>query len=604
MIFTLKKTILISDNMKIRQIDIGIQVIEFLRELIGIASSFQMVNQKIEKDFGVASFLDHQEDYLELKNEIADYPTSVRSQDPIEYGDFQTPSRLTDQICSLLSERQIAPGLLIEPTCGKGNFVISSLRHFDSIKKIIGIEIYKPYIWECKLKIIDFYLKNPSVYKLSIEIFHHSIFDFNFQNLKSQFEGKEVLVLGNPPWVTNSKLGSLNSKNLPLKSNFKNYTGLDAITGKGNFDIAEYITLTMLSHFSNIDGHLTLLIKNSVIKNIVYDQRRNNYRIGDLLKLNIDSKREFNAAVDASLFYCSLNRDPLYQCLEQDFYQKSARQKFFGWFDDKFVSTIKDYQKYKSFDGVSPLEWRSGIKHDCASALELRRSGSHWINKRQQKAKLEENLIFEFLKSSDLRHNIITHSSKYLILTQRRIGEDTAYIKEKYPLTYDYLSGNIDLFKKRKSGIYKDRPRFSIFGVGDYTFKQYKVAISGLYKEPKFCLIIPKNPKPILLDDTCYFLGFDDPNEAIYTFLLLNSKSVLDFLKSLVFPDSKRVYTKEILMRMDLVNISKAVPFEEVRKDVETMPPEWQIEITKKSCHEYLMNLLTAEGSYRQMSLF
>ena len=33
--------------------------------------------------------------------------------------------------------------------------------------------------------------------------------------------------------------------NLPRKNNFKNHSGLDAMTGKGNFDIAEFITMSL-----------------------------------------------------------------------------------------------------------------------------------------------------------------------------------------------------------------------------------------------------------------------------------------------------------------------------------------------------------------------
>ena len=46
------------------------------------------------------------------------------------------------------------------------------------------------------------------------------------------------LVLGNPPWVTNAELGLLKNSNLPIKSNFQGHKGLEALTGKANFDIS------------------------------------------------------------------------------------------------------------------------------------------------------------------------------------------------------------------------------------------------------------------------------------------------------------------------------------------------------------------------------
>ena len=63
------------------------------------------------------------------------------------------------------------------------------------------------------------------------------------------------------------------------------------MTGKGNFDIAEFITLTMIETFQNMKGNLLLLVKNSVIKNIVFDQNKNRYKISAIEKHCIDSKR-------------------------------------------------------------------------------------------------------------------------------------------------------------------------------------------------------------------------------------------------------------------------------------------------------------------------
>jgi hypothetical protein len=46
---------------------------------------------------------------------------------------------------------------------------------------------------------------------------------------------------------------------------------------------------------------------------------------------------------------------------------------------------------------------------------------------------------------------------------------------------------------------------------------------------------------------------------------LLNSQVVQDFLKAIVFPDSKRPYTKDVLMRIDLQKASSLVSTRSVR---------------------------------------
>jgi len=54
--------------------------------------------------------------------------------------------------------------------------------------------------------------------------------------------------------VTSAELGALNAENLPVKRNVKGLNGLDALTGKSNFDIGEFILLRMLELFSGQRG--------------------------------------------------------------------------------------------------------------------------------------------------------------------------------------------------------------------------------------------------------------------------------------------------------------------------------------------------------------
>jgi len=58
-----------------------------------------------------------------------------------------------------------------------------------------------------------------------------------------------------------------------------------------------------------------------------------------------------------------------------------------------------------------------------------------------------------------------------------------------------------------------------------------------------------------MLDDTCYFISFENYNLAYVAMLLLNSNAVQTFLKNIAFLDSKRPYTKKVLERIDFSKI-------------------------------------------------
>ena len=55
-----------------------------------------------------------------------------------------------------------------------------------------------------------------------------------------------------------------------------------------------------------------------------------------------------------------------------------------------------------------------------------------------------------------------------------------------------------------------------------------------------------------MLDDTCYFIGFDNLQDAMITQTILNSKNIQNFLNSIIFWDAKRVITKDLLSRINI----------------------------------------------------
>jgi hypothetical protein len=566
--------------MKVFEANITHQVSDFLNDNLKKITSFEKANQKMYDTFGIIHFFDNDEELETLKEVLSINNNVVEEPDRAEYGDFQTNSDLANKVTLYLATKKISPEVVIEPTCGKGNFIIASLRNFKSIKNVFGVEIYKPYVWETKFSIIDFFLSNPNSDKPEISIAHCNVFDFDFKAIAKKHSTNDILVIGNPPWVTNSKLGSLNSTNLPKKTNFKNHSGLDAMTGKGNFDIAESITLTMIETFQNMKGNLLLLVKNSVIKNIVFDQNKNRYKISAIEKHCIDSKKEFNVSVEAALFYCKLNSKPTFDCLEFDFYNNLKSQLKFGWLNDKFVSNIDTYTHTKEIDGECPFVWRQGLKHDCSTVMELHKVNGHYVNGLSEEVKLEDGLVYGILKSSDLKNTVINQTRKFTIVTQKKVGQETKYIKTEYPKTYQYLTAHQANFDARKSSIYNNKPLFSIFGIGDYSFKPFKVAISGLYKTFHFTLILPQDNKPVMLDDTCYLIGFDKIEFAVYALILLNSNTTVHFLQSVTFPDAKRTFTKDVLMRIDLLELAKQIDKADLQTELETLNVKHNFNLT------------------------
>ena len=159
-----------------------------------------------------------------------------------------------------------------------------------------------------------------------------------------------------------------------------------------------------------------------------------------------------------------------------------------------------------------------------------------------------------------------------------------------------------DSFNARKSSIYNNKPAFSIFGIGDYSFKPYKVAISGLYKTFHFTLILPQNEKPVMLDDTCYLIGFDKIEFAVYALILLNSDTTVQFLKSVTFADAKRTFTKDVLMRIDLLELATTTDKDYLETEIQKLNELYGFNLTLYLWTSFIEEMIPAKN--KQIDLF
>lgn len=519
--------------------------------------SYREANSIIKQISGIVCYFSSEDEKVEFIS-THDLDTDMVCDDRASYGDWQTPITLAEKVCKAHLSKHGSPDIVIEPTCGLGAFVLSAMKIFPNVSEIHALEINRRYTTELKLKLLKNALTATSQKHPDIYIYNADFFEFDFAPIteKCKKYDWELAVIGNPPWVTNSSQGKNLSNNIPPKSNLYRLKGIDAITGKSNFDISEYITLQLLKLSQMNKGGISFLLKNSVIRNILLKQHKERLHIGDIEQREIDAQSEFNVSVDASCFSAKFDCQPSLICKIKDLYTGTNFREY-GWVNDSFVSDIVLYNNYAKYDNVSQYVWRSGIKHDCASVLELTPSDEKFINGYGEVVHVENDLIYPLLKSSDINCYQENSFRKFIIVPQRKVGDDTIRMKYTHPLAYSYLLGYETIFSSRKSSIYKGKNKFGVFGIGEYSFKPYKVVVSALYKSINFVLVSPHEGKPIMLDDTCYQLGFDTFEEAKCIYDALQSDEIQSLLKSLIFKDAKRVVTKGLLMRLDLSQICK-----------------------------------------------
>jgi hypothetical protein len=190
--------------------------------------------------------------------------------------------------------------------------------------------------------------------------------------------------------------------------------------------------------------------------------------------------------------------------------------------------------------------------------FELRRDGRHYRNGLGESVDLEPDCLYPLLKSSDVARRAPAAPSRWLLVTQSHVGADTATLRRTAPKTWNYLATHAARLDRRGSSIYKGRGPFSIFGVGPYSFTPWKVAVSGLYKSVHFRVVGPHGGRPVVFDDTCYFLPCADRPQAEAVVRVLDFEAARGLLSALIFRDAKRPITAEMLQRLDLTRLATA----------------------------------------------
>lgn len=471
-----------------------------------------------------------------------------------EFGDFQTPPSLARDVCEVIRRTGFSLASVVEPSCGRGTFLRAALEAFPEVRNCLGVDRDTKYVEEAKT------LQNHTKPNQHIQILRSNFFNTDWPSLITSLPDP-LLILGNPPWVTNATLGTLSSANLPKKANHDNLQGIDALTGKSNFDISEWMLRQNLCWLADRSGMLAVLCKTAVARKVLSYAWSHKLPIESAAIYRIDAKLHFNASVDACLLVVicrpgATSKD----CSDYPSLDALTPDAVFGVRNGNMVADVRLYERWHDLLVRGLSGWRSGIKHDCSKVFELVENDAGYRNGLDMAVDVEAEVVFPLLKSSDLARD--RRPRTWLLVPQRTMRSRPEELQQQAPKAWQYLLGNAALLERRASSIYRNRPRFSIFGVGDYSFSPWKVAIAGLYKKLKFVEVAPFQRRPVVLDDTCYFFACRSERECRALRELVESGPAQEFWSAFIFWDAKRPITAQTLNLLDFASLAKVAGME------------------------------------------
>ncbi|WP_336025519.1 type I restriction endonuclease subunit M [Halobellus salinisoli] len=207
--------------------------------------------------------------------------------------------------------------------------------------------------------------------------------------------------------------------------------------------------------------------------------------------------------------------------------------------------------------GPCPYRIRHGVKDDAKAVYALDRETI-------ARHELESEHIYPYLKSKHIvKYGLFGHDLQ--LVPQQLVNDDNEdELRRKTPATYAYLNDHRDRLLDRSSSWFDDGPFYSLFGLGPYTWADYKVVWCRLGFKPHFAVVSTVSDptvgeKTVVPGDHCMFVGTDDEREAHYLCALLNSAPYQRCLRD-ISSGGKSSLSKSTVERLALPEWTGAAP--------------------------------------------
>jgi hypothetical protein len=197
--------------------------------------------------------------------------------------------------------------------------------------------------------------------------------------------------------------------------------------------------------------------------------------------------------------------------------------------------------------GECAHEIRHGLKDDANAVFGLDRTDL---------AGIEPDRVFPYLKSRHVRKWGLTGHDLRLVPQDRAGADNEARLRRECPDTYDYLTDHRDQLLDRSSSWLDQGPFYSVFGLGAYTWADYKVAWCRLGFKPDFTVVSTREDPDLgerqtIPGDHYMFVATDDRREAHFLCALLNAAPYQRTLRDLS-SNGKASLSKSVVSELHL----------------------------------------------------
>jgi len=389
-------------------------------------------------------------------------------------------------------------------------------------------------------------------------------------------------LVGNPPWTTWSDLTDR------LKDAWREtyvesldlfpHGGAAARLGHGNDDVSVQFALVCVHRYLRAGGDAAFVLKRDLLKGpagtLLRSQRVGDRSVAVRSVQDFTDLRPFGAQVGAgaAVYALSADADPEFpipatawtrgtdepeprESDPPDFSTADAMRASLAREETGFVPVETDdptsawvrRDAERRALGDCAHEIRHGLKDDAKSVFSVDDADL---------ASLDADLVYPYLRSKHVvKYGLFGHD-RHLVPMERAGEDNEAELRRRYPDTYDYLARHRERLEARGSSWLEQGPFYSLFGLGEYTWADYKVVWCRLGFKPHFTVVSTvEDPelgeKPVVPGDHCMFVATHDEREAHFLAALCNSAPYQKCLRDLA-SEGKASLSKSVVSKLAL----------------------------------------------------
>ncbi|MFC7082203.1 N-6 DNA methylase [Halorussus caseinilyticus] len=481
-------------------------------------------------------------------------------------GEYYTPRGVAELAVEALDVDDLASATFLDPGCGSGVFAAVCIdRKMSAMagappeeivenvaSSVVGIDLNPVAVKSTKLNYLlslSPVLEDADAESVELPVFLTDALglsrDDDLSLAGEAFDPSADYLVGNPPWIPWSRLSE------DVKARWRGtyadeldllpHGGTDARLGHANDDVSLPFVWVCVHRYLTEGGAASFVLKRDVMKGPAGRLLRT-LTVGDR-PLALDHVHDFNrlrpfgeqVGANAAVYALRADADHSFPIDATSWTAGDAAPDF------ATAETIRATLDAES-TGIVPVDddttsaWiregaergalgdcdhdiRHGVKDDAQAVFSI---------DREELADLEPELVYPYLKSRHVvKYGLFGHELRLVPL--RKANEDNeAQLREQYPKTYDYLRSNRDALERRSSSWLEKGPFYNVFGLGEYTWSEYKVAWCRLGFKPHFAVVSTVEDddlgeKQVVPGDHFMFVSTDSEREAHFLCGLLNS---------------------------------------------------------------------------------